>query len=79
MDNVRLQNMLSTNGAEVKLHILEEGPEADDYTVTLIKQAKYLLRAGWSNIAKAKDYKTGDEIGLLWDKSSGRVLLHHIK
>ncbi|KAG2332910.1 hypothetical protein Bca52824_004090 [Brassica carinata] len=79
MDDVTLQNMGSTNGAEVKIHIVEEGPEADDYTVTLIKKAKYLFKAGWSNMAKAKDYKTGDEIGLMWDKSSGRFLLHHIK
>ncbi|KAF3560999.1 hypothetical protein DY000_02013461 [Brassica cretica] len=68
MENVMVQNLGSSNGVEVKIYILEEGYEADDYTITLIKKTSYKFIAGWSNIAKAKGYITGDEIGLLWDK-----------
>lgn len=61
MENVMVQNLGSSNGVEVKIHILEEGYEA------------------WSNIAKAKGYITGDEIGLLWDKIAEKFFLRLIK
>ncbi|EOA37761.1 hypothetical protein CARUB_v10012600mg [Capsella rubella] len=68
------------NGVEVKVHIIEEGHESDDYTLTLIKcNSSYMLRGGWYNIAKSKGYKPNDEIGLMWDKWSRRFLFHLIK
>lgn len=79
MENVMVQNLGSSNGVEVKIHILEEGYEADDYTITLIKKTSYKFIAGWSNIAKAKGYITGDEIGLLWDKIAEKFFLRLIK
>ncbi|XP_010500793.1 PREDICTED: putative B3 domain-containing protein At1g51970 [Camelina sativa] len=68
------------NGVEVKLHIIEEGHESDDYTLTLVKgNGSYMLTGGWYTIARAKGYKPNDEIGLMWDKWSRRFLFHHIK
>ncbi|CAA0288051.1 unnamed protein product [Arabidopsis thaliana] len=67
------------NGVEVKVHIIEEGPESDDYTLTLVKcRGNCMFRGGWYNMVKAKCYKPDDEIGLMWDKWSRRFLFHHI-
>ncbi|CAH8351785.1 unnamed protein product [Eruca vesicaria subsp. sativa] len=46
MDNIMVQNLESSNGIEVKLHIVEKGHEADDYTLTFTKKPKYFLKAG---------------------------------
>ncbi|CAH8255350.1 unnamed protein product [Arabidopsis lyrata] len=57
------------NGVEVKVHIVEEGHESNDYTLTLVKcNGSYMLSGGWHNMAKANGYKPNDEIGLMWDK-----------
>ncbi|CAA7023206.1 unnamed protein product [Microthlaspi erraticum] len=68
------------NGVEVKVHVIEEGNEADDYTWRLVKSndGVYYLKGGWGVFAKDKAYQTGDVIGLMWDQSYERFLLHKI-
>ncbi|CAD5315282.1 unnamed protein product [Arabidopsis thaliana] len=62
------------NGVEVKVHIIEEGPESDDYTLTLVKcRGNCMFRGGWYNMVKAKCYKPDDEIGLIFISFTSRV------
>ncbi|CAH2038122.1 unnamed protein product [Thlaspi arvense] len=74
-----VQQIVSGNNVDVKIHIIEEGPQAADYRVTLeIHNHSYMISRGWSDIVKARDYKTGNEIGLMWENMLKRFILHQI-
>ncbi|CAA7024755.1 unnamed protein product, partial [Microthlaspi erraticum] len=74
------QQIGTENGVEVKVHVIEEGNEADDYTWILVKDIDntYFLKRGWGPFARANNYQEGDVIGLMWDQSYERFLLHKI-
>ncbi|CAA7042387.1 unnamed protein product [Microthlaspi erraticum] len=75
-----VEQMETTEGVEVKVHVIEEGHQADDYTWNLVKlwDGRYFLKGGWGVFARDNGYQTGDEIGLMWDQSYERFLLHKI-
>ncbi|CAA7057556.1 unnamed protein product [Microthlaspi erraticum] len=80
MRQAMAQQIGTENGVEVKVHVIEEGNEADDYTWILVKDIDntYFLKRGWGPFARANNYQEGDVIGLMWDQSYERFLLHKI-
>ncbi|CAA7049762.1 unnamed protein product [Microthlaspi erraticum] len=74
------EEMETIQGVEVKVHVIEEGNQAEDYTWRLVRESdgKYYMKGGWIVFARNNGYQEGDEIGLMWDQSYERFLLHKI-
>lgn len=74
-----VQQMGTTSGVEVKVHIIDDVKQADDYTCRLARNGEgkhYFM--GWGAVVRDNRYKTGDEIGLMWDQSYERFLVHKL-
>ncbi|CAA7036410.1 unnamed protein product [Microthlaspi erraticum] len=58
------EEMETIQGVEVKVHVIEEGNQAEDYTWRLVRESdgKYYMKGGW---IVNNGYQEGDVIGLM--------------
>ncbi|KAG7653787.1 B3 DNA binding domain [Arabidopsis suecica] len=66
-------------GVEIRLRDIDSVND-DSYTVRLkVRNGQYYLEKGWRLIKNDKGLKTGDHIGLFWDKLTGEFKFKHFK